>query len=78
LGRAALRAKIGPGEALAEGFGGSKVEAGNEAWPDLRRNPEGRGQFSRFRCRSSLEDTRYSSLLAPRTWKSWLPSPPPE
>jgi hypothetical protein len=45
MGRAALRAKIGPGEATAEGFGGSKVEAGNEAWPDLRRNPEGRGRF---------------------------------
>jgi hypothetical protein len=41
-----LRAKIGPDEALAEGFGGSKVEAGNEVWPDFRRNPEGRGRFS--------------------------------
>ena len=39
MGRAALRAKIGPDEALAEGFGGSKVEAGNEVWPDFRRNP---------------------------------------
>ncbi len=29
-GWAALRAKIGPDEAEAEGFGGSKVEADNE------------------------------------------------
>jgi len=46
--------KIGPDEASAEGFGGSKFEAGNEVRPDLRRNPEGRGPFSRFRCRASL------------------------
>ena len=53
----ALRAKIGPDEAEAEGFGGSKVEADNEVWPDLRRNPKGWGQFSSFLCRSSLADT---------------------
>ena len=27
--------------------------------PDLRRDPKGWGQFSRFRCRSSLADARY-------------------
>jgi len=39
----ALRAKIGPGEAEPEGFGGFKVEGENEEWPDLRRNPKRRG-----------------------------------
>ena len=44
---------------------GPTVEAGNEVWPNLRRNPKGRGQFSRFRCRSSLQwpTTARSSLL---------------
>jgi hypothetical protein len=65
---------MGPDKAEAEGFGGSKVEADNAVWPHLRRNPEGRGQFSRFRCRSSLADTRYASLLSSRTPKNWLPS----
>ena len=51
-GRVALRAKIVPDlargpsdrssslgwEAEADGFAGSKVEADNEAWHDLRRN----------------------------------------
>ena len=72
----ALRAKIGPDEAEPEGCGGPTVKGENEVWPDLRRNPEGRGQFSRFRCPSSLTDTRYASLLSPRTRKNWLPSPP--
>ncbi len=71
----ALRAKITPDEAEAEGFGGSKVEAENEVWRDLRCNPEGWGQFSPFLCRSSLADTRYASLLASRTGKNWLPAP---
>jgi hypothetical protein len=58
--------------------------------PDFRRNPgpqtrdlcvfgwkpKGRGQFFRFRCRSSLTDTRYASLLSSRTRKNWLLSPP--
>jgi hypothetical protein len=39
----ALLAKIGPDQAEAEGFGGSKVEADNNVWPDLRRSPKGRG-----------------------------------
>ena len=43
VGRA-LRAKIGPDEAPANGFGGSKVEVGNVVWLDLRGNPKGRGQ----------------------------------
>jgi len=59
----ALRAKIGPNEAETEGCGGSTVEGENEVWPDLRRNPSGRGQFSRFLRRSLLADTRYASLL---------------
>jgi hypothetical protein len=37
----ALRTKIGPDAAEAEGFGGSKVEADNKVWPDIRRNLEG-------------------------------------
>jgi hypothetical protein len=51
----ALRAKIGPDEAEPEGCGDPTVEGENEVWPDFRRNPKGRGQFSRFRCRSSLQ-----------------------
>jgi hypothetical protein len=39
----ALRAKIGPDKAEAEGFGGSKVEADNAVWPDFRSQPEGTG-----------------------------------
>src|ERR1700733_7468252 len=72
----ALRRKIGPNEAESEGCGGSTVEDDNEVWTDLRRNPEGWGQFSPFLRHSSLEDSRYSSLLAPRTGKNWLPAPP--
>jgi hypothetical protein len=75
-GRVALRVKIGPDEAEAEGFGGSKVEADNEVWPDFRRNPKGRGHFSSSLCHSSLADTRYASLLASRSEKKWLPSLP--
>jgi hypothetical protein len=51
----ALRAKIGSGEAKSEDFGGSKIESDNEAWPDFRRSPEGRGDFSPFPRRSSLQ-----------------------
>jgi hypothetical protein len=52
-------------EAEAAGFGGTKVKADNEVWRDFRRNPKGRGQFSRSLRRSSLTYTRYahSSLL---------------
>jgi len=50
----ALREKIGSDEAEPDGCGGSTVEGENEVWPDFHRNPEGRGRFSRFRCRSSL------------------------
>ena len=59
LGWMALRVKIGPNEAEPEGCGGSTVKGENEVWPDFRRNPSGRGQFSRFPRRSSLADTRY-------------------
>ena len=41
--RMALRVKIVPDKAKAEGFGGSKVEADNAVWPDFRRSPKGRG-----------------------------------
>lgn len=58
----------------AASFVGPKVEAENEVWHDLRRNPEGRGQFFPFRPRSSLADTRYASLPAPLTEKYWLPA----
>ena len=51
-------------------------EDDNEAWHNLRRNPEGWGRFSRFLCRSSLEDTRYSLLLPSRTQKNRLPAQP--
>jgi len=60
----ALRGKIGPEEAEPEGCGGSTVEGENEVWPDLPRNPKGRGQFFPFPRRSSLRYTRYLSLLA--------------
>jgi hypothetical protein len=50
----ALLAKIGPDKAEAEGFGGSKVEADNAVWPDFRRSPKGRGQFSPSLRPSSL------------------------
>jgi hypothetical protein len=71
----ASRTKIGPDEAESDGCGGSTVEDDNEVWTDLRSNPEGWGQFSPFPRPSSLEDTRYSSLLAPRPEKNWLPAP---
>ena len=38
-------------------------EDDNTVWPDLRRNPKGWGQFSRFPRPSSLTDTRSASLL---------------
>jgi len=60
----ALRGKIRPEEAEPEGCGGSAVEGENEVWPDLPRNPKGRGQFFPFPRRSSLRYTRYLSLLA--------------
>jgi hypothetical protein len=43
----ALRVKIGPDKAEAEGFGGSKVEADNAIWTDFRRSPKGRGRPGR-------------------------------
>ena len=74
-GCTALRAKIRPDKAESEGCGGSTVKDDNEVWPDFLRNPKGRGHFSSFRRQSSLGDTRYPSLLFPRTEKKWLPSP---
>ena len=74
--QAALRAQIRSDAAKPAGFGGSKVKSENKVLPDLRRNPSGWGQFSRFRCRSSLADTRYASLLASRTRKNWIPALP--
>jgi hypothetical protein len=71
---AALRGKIRPDEAEAEDCGGSTFEADNEVWPDFNRNPKGRGHFPSFLRQSSLADTRYASLLFPRTEKKWLPS----
>ena len=56
---------LGTPETEADGFGGSKVEADNEVWPDLHHNLKGWGQFSSFRRYSSLADTRYASFLAP-------------
>ena len=73
--RPALRGKIGPDEAEPEGCVGSTVEGENEVWADLPRNPKGWGPFSPFLRRSSLADTRYGSLLAPRTEKNGLPAP---
>jgi hypothetical protein len=70
----ALRVKIRPDEAEPEGRGGSTVEGENEVWPDFPRNPPGRGEFSSFRCRSSLRYTRYLSLRASRNVKNWLPA----
>jgi len=67
---------MGPDEAESEGCGGPTVKDDNEVWPHLRRNPKGRGQFFQFLRHSSLEDTPYSSLLAPRTGENWLPAPP--
>ena len=70
------------------GCRGSTVESDNKVWRDFRRNPgvpdifvagwkpKGWGRFSSFRCRSSLEDFRYSSFLTPGTEKNWLPAPP--
>src|ERR1700679_1172200 len=65
-------------EAELEGCGGTTAEGENEVSRDFRNNPEGRGQFSRSRCRSSLADTRYAPLLTPRSRKNWLPSLTPE
>jgi hypothetical protein len=55
LGWMALCAEIRPDEAEPEYCGGSTVEGENEVWPDFRHNPEGRGRFSPFRRRSSLQ-----------------------
>jgi len=67
-----LREIIGPDEAESAGRGGTTGKDDNEVWIDFRRNPEGQGRFSRFRCPSSLEDVEYSSLLVPRTREDWL------
>ena len=63
-----MRTKIGQGEAESEGCGGSTVEEDNEAWPDLRRNPEGWGQFPHFSVarRSKILRVRHFSILQPR------------
>jgi len=42
----ALRAKIRPAKAEAENRGDPTIKAENAVWPDLRRNPKGRGRFS--------------------------------
>ena len=52
------------------------LEAARGFWPDLGRNPSGRGHFSLALCPSSLTDTRYASLLFPRSEKKWLASLP--
>jgi hypothetical protein len=72
-----LRAKIRPDEAEFESGGGTTVEGDNEVWPDFGRNPEGKGGFSRLLRPSSLQYTRYASLLIPRTRKNPLLSLPP-
>ncbi len=65
----ALRAKMVTDETEAAAHGGTTLKDDNEVWRDFRRNPQGRGQFSRLRCLSSLEDVQYSSLLASRIRK---------
>ena len=67
----------GGDEAESDGCGGPTAEDDNEVWRDFRRNPgvpdtfvagwkpKGWGQFSSFRCRSSLEGSRHSSVLTP-------------
>lgn len=69
-----LRGEIRLDEAEPEACGGSTVEDENEVWPDLLRNPSGRGQFFSFPRRSSLRYTRYLSLLASRNAKNRLPA----
>ena len=71
-----LRAKSRPDEAESEGCGGPTVEDDNEVWPAFLRDLEGRGHFLSFLRQLSLADTRYASLLIPRTEKKWLPSLP--
>jgi hypothetical protein len=55
-----MRAKIGsdekPGGALAEGFGGSKVEAGNEVRPDFRPGSETRAPRGPRICAATRRD----------------------
>jgi hypothetical protein len=51
----------------------------NKVWRDFRRNPQGRGHpffdfRARLRCRSSLEDVQYSSLLAPKNPEKLAPA----
>ena len=75
LGTGGAAADIRSSEAEPAGCGGSPAKGENEAWPDVGRSPKGRGQYFRFLRCSSLADTRYASLLAPRPRKYWLPSP---
>jgi hypothetical protein len=56
----ALRAEIVSDKTEAAGFGGSKVKADNEVWRDFRRNPEGRGEFSRSLRHSSFAYGQYA------------------
>jgi hypothetical protein len=68
-----LRAKTKPGEAEAEGFGGSKVEADNEAWLGSSPQPfvshrEAKGDWANFpglvvARRSKIPDIHLSSVL---------------
>jgi hypothetical protein len=74
FGAVSVASESGADEAEFAAHGGTMRKNDNEVWHAFRRNPEGRGQFSRLRCRSSLEDSRYSSLLAPRIQKNWLPA----
>jgi hypothetical protein len=43
---AALLPQIRPGKARGVKFGGSKGTTSNAVWPDVRRNPKGRGHVS--------------------------------
>jgi len=70
--------KLGQTKPSPQAVAGPPSRARMKYGPISRRNPSGRGQCSRFLRRSSLADTRYASLLTPRTRKNWLPAPPPQ
>jgi hypothetical protein len=61
----ALRAKIGLDEAEAEGFGGSKVEADNEVWPDFLPQPTGTGPI--FLISASIVARMHPASVAPHS-----------
>ncbi|HWT64705.1 MAG TPA: hypothetical protein VN151_01220 [Terracidiphilus sp.] len=62
---AALRVKIAPDEAKAEGFGGSKVEANNKVWRDFYPQPGGLGPISLISA--ALVARRHPVCVAPRS-----------